>query len=140
VVIPEAKTVFVGDTLVLNQPPFLAQADFNAWSESLNSLLKVYSGFQIVCGRGGLAAIEDIRAHQKLIKDIAEGIEKLAARNAAPEATQEMVPKLLSKFSASGKQRDLYATRLRYGLYQCFVRRFFPTTVIGQPELEEEEQ
>jgi len=140
VVIPEAKTVFVGDTIVLNQPPFLAQADFNTWSESLTKLLKDYSGFQIVCGRGGLASVEDIRALQKQIKDITDGIEKLAARNAAPEATQELVPKLISKYSASGKLRDLYATRLRYGLYQSFVRRFFPTTVIGQPELEEEEQ
>ncbi len=140
VVVPEAHTVFVGDAVVINQPPFLAQADLNAWQESLNSLLKVYSNYHIVSGRGGLAAPEDIRSLQKVLKTVAEEIGQMAASSTEPEAIHDLASKLLHKYSASPKLRDLYATRLRYGIYQCYVRQFLPANVIGQPDIEEEEQ
>ena len=140
VVIPEARTVFVGDAVVINQPPFLAQADFNVWIESLGSLLKDYSGYHVVSGRGGLAAPEDIRNLQKVLKIASEEIGQMAASNTEPVAIQELATKLLHKYSASPKLRDLFAVRLRYGLYQCYIRRFLPANVISQPDMEEEEQ
>jgi glyoxylase-like metal-dependent hydrolase (beta-lactamase superfamily II) len=139
VVIPEARTVFVGDAVVINQPPFLAQADLDAWLESLNSLLKEYSDYHIISGRGGIAAPEDIRSLQKILKIAAEEIGQMAASNSEPEAIQDLASKLLHKYSASPKLRDLYGTRLRYGLYQCYVRRFLPANVIRQPDMEEEQ-
>jgi len=140
VVIPDAHTVFVGDAVVINQPPFLAQADLTAWLESLNSLLKVYSGFHIVSGRGGLATPDDIRSLQKILKIAVEEIGQMAASNTEPQAILDLASKLLHKYSASSKLRELYATRLRYGLYQCYIRRFLPANVIAQPDLEGEEQ
>ncbi len=140
VVIPEAQIIFVGDAVTLNQPPFLAQADLDAWLESLNVLLKTYADYQIVSGRGGLATIEDIRSLQKILKIVAEEIGQMEASNTEPEAIQVLASKLLHKYSASPKLRDLFATRLRYGLYQCYLRRFLPANVIGQPDLEEEEE
>jgi len=139
VVIPEAKTVFVGDTLVLNQPPFLAQADLPLWLESITSLQKTYSGYSIVCGRGGLARPEDLRGMIKIIKDISAHVENLGKKNAPPESTQDLASRLVNKFPASGKLKELYLVRLRYGLHQYYSRRFRPANVIGQPEIEEEE-
>jgi glyoxylase-like metal-dependent hydrolase (beta-lactamase superfamily II) len=140
VILPAAKILFVGDTLVINQPPFLAQAELDGWLESLDLLIKTYGSFSIVSGRGGLANIDDVRSLRKMLKDILQSIEKLAAKNAPPEATQNMVAPLLAHYSFAAKLRDLYSTRLTYGLHQCFARRYRPTTVIGQPEVEEEEQ
>jgi glyoxylase-like metal-dependent hydrolase (beta-lactamase superfamily II) len=140
VILPAAKTMFVGDTLVINQPPFLAQADLNAWLDSLDDLLKNYADYRIVSGRGGLAKIEDVRRLRKMLNEILQKMEQLAAKNASPEAAQEMAGPLLAQFSFPSKLQDLYTTRLTYGLYQCFARRYRPSTVIGQPEIEEEEQ
>lgn len=140
VILASAKTLFVGDTVVLNQPPFLAQAELGAWLESLDLLTKTYTDYKIVSGRGGLAKIEDVRELRKMLKDTLHTMEKLALKNAAPEATQEMVGPLLAHYSFPAKMRDLYTTRLTYGLHQCFARRYRPTNVIGQPEIEEEEQ
>jgi glyoxylase-like metal-dependent hydrolase (beta-lactamase superfamily II) len=140
VALPAAKILFVGDTLVINQPPFLAQAELGTWLESLDLLLKTYANFTIVSGRGGVASMDDIRILRKVLKDILHTIERLAAKNASPEATQEMVTPILAQYSFAAKLRDLYATRLTYGLHQCFARRYRPTNVIGQPEVEEEEQ
>jgi glyoxylase-like metal-dependent hydrolase (beta-lactamase superfamily II) len=140
VILASAKTVFVGDTVVTNQPPFLAQAELGAWLESLDLLTKTYSDFTIVSGRGGLAKIDEVRSLRKMLKEILHKMEHLGAKNAAPEVTQEMVGPLLAQYSFPAKLRDLYATRLTYGLHQCFARRYRPTNVIGQPEVEEEEQ
>jgi glyoxylase-like metal-dependent hydrolase (beta-lactamase superfamily II) len=140
VILPAAKVMFVGDTLVINQPPFLAQAELDAWLESLEVLIKTYPSFTIVSGRGGLASMEDIRGLRKVLKDILQSVERLAAKKAPPEATQDMVTPLLANYSFATKLRDQYATRLTYGLHQCFARRYRPTNVIGQPEVEEEEQ
>lgn len=139
VILPEAKTMFVGDTMVINTPPFLAQADISLWLESLVMLQKKYSGYHIVCGRGGLAQPEDIKAMIKLLKDISAGVEKLGKKNALPEATQDLASRLSGKFSASGRQKELNLTRLRYGLHQYYARRFQLSSFIGQTEIEEEE-
>jgi glyoxylase-like metal-dependent hydrolase (beta-lactamase superfamily II) len=140
VIAPTAKTVFVGDTLVINQPPFLAQAELGAWLESLDLLLKTYAGYTLVSGRGGLANIDDVRNLRKMLKEIWQTMEQLAAKNAPPEATQDMVNRLLGRYSFAAKLRESYATRLSHGLHQCFARRYRPTNVIGQSEVEEEEQ
>jgi glyoxylase-like metal-dependent hydrolase (beta-lactamase superfamily II) len=140
VILAGAKTVFVGDAVAVNQPPFLAQAELAAWLESLDLLIKSYSDYTIVSGRGGLATIEDVRDQRKILKDTLHTMEQLAARNAAPEATQELVAPLLAHYNFPQKLRDLYTTRLAYGLHQCFARRYRPTNVIGQTEVEEEEQ
>lgn len=140
VILASAKTLFIGDTVVTNQPPFLAQAELGAWLESLDLLAKAYSDYTIVGGRGGLVTMEDVRNLRKMLKEILQKMERLAAKNAAPEATAEMVGSLLAQYTFPAKLRDLYTTRLTYGLHQCFARRYRPTNVIGQPEVEEEEQ
>lgn len=139
-IIPESKTIFVGDTIVISQPPFLAQADFPVWMDGLTRLLKEFAGYNIVSGRGGLAKTEDIKFLIKFLKDVNQHVENLGAKNVPPEATQDLANKLLSKFQVSGKQRDLFHVRLRYGLHQYYARRFRPSNVIGQPEIEDEEQ
>ncbi len=138
--IPDVKTVFVGDAIMLNQPPFLAQADLPVWLASLEMLQNSYSDYTMVSGRGGLVKPEDIRALVKLLKDIDEQINLLGAKNALPENTQEIAAKLLPKYPAQGKLRELYQVRLRHGLHQFYARRFRPANVIGQPEIEDDEQ
>jgi glyoxylase-like metal-dependent hydrolase (beta-lactamase superfamily II) len=140
VVIPTAGVIFVGDTIVLNQPPFLSQANLEAWLQSLDSLNKLYRDFVIVSGRGGPVSLDDIRKQSVFIKGIIDKMEKSAAKNALPEVTRDWVPSLLSNFSSPQKLQELYSTRLRYGLHQCFARRYHPSSLIGQSESGIEEQ
>jgi glyoxylase-like metal-dependent hydrolase (beta-lactamase superfamily II) len=140
VIIPDARVVFTGDSVILNQPPFLAQADLGAWQASLDYLINNYSGFTIVSGRGGLATGDDVHKLRQTLKDVETTLESLAVKNAIPEATQELIPALLSNYTFPVKLRDLYAVRLRYGLYQCFARRFRPSSALAQGEVEYEEQ
>jgi glyoxylase-like metal-dependent hydrolase (beta-lactamase superfamily II) len=139
-VIPSAKVVFAGDSVIVGQPPFLGQADLPQWVESLDMMLAEYKDWKIVTGRGGLAAPNDIQNLRSLLLEIAQHIEDLGSKNAPPEATADLAPALLERYTTPAKLRDYYLARLRFGLQQAFIRRFRPAAVVGPVEVEEEEQ
>lgn len=141
VVIPSSKIVFVGDTVVINQPPFLANAEMNVWLESLELLMsKSYEGFTVISGRGGLCAFEDIRSMYNQLQKIDQSIERLGKHNGAPEATEELIVPFLAESLYPKEKLDVFTHRLRYGLYQYFARRFRPASSLEQPRLEDAEQ
>lgn len=125
VVFPELKIVFVGDHVVVKQPPFLANANLKAWREALDLLLsKEYEAYKIVGGRGGMAAEKDIRDLQKFLSTVQKNLERLAKRKSSPEATKKLVDKLLVGFNPPAKSKILYSQRLKYGLYHCYSRSY----------------
>ena len=140
VIIPEFRVVFVGDAVVVNQPPFLAHADLAVWQQGLTLLMTQYKDFRVISGRGGLATQDDISALQAMLAQLTEKYDQFARSGAAPDLTQEMVPSLLSRYRFPAEMRELYTTRLKVGLVQSFSRRNRASTTSGQAELEDEEQ
>jgi glyoxylase-like metal-dependent hydrolase (beta-lactamase superfamily II) len=140
VIIPVEKVVFVGDTVAVNQTPFLANADLDEWSRSLELLSSNFGDYLIIAGRGGLAAKKVISAQLQLLKNVAKGIEKLVKRNAGPEATNELIPALMRDINVDRESEEIYTQRLRYGLYQYYARHYRPSSSLEQPVMEEDEQ
>lgn len=140
IVIPEEKVVFVGDAVTVNQPPFLAGADIVDWLETLDLLLDKYGDYDIISGRGGLASSQAILYQQSLLKNVLRGLEKLAKRNTTPDATEEMLPGLLSGYQFPSELEHKYIQRLRYGLFHYYTRRYRPTTSVDQSHLDDSEQ
>jgi len=138
--IPEARVVFVGDALQKNQPPFLAQADLDAWLACLEMLKNHFRDYTIICGRGGQVEGNEIHLQLKILKQIRNDMESLVTSNNLPETIHEMIPSILSHYKFPSETRELYTKRLRYGLYQCFARRYRPANALGEPELNDEEQ
>lgn len=135
VILREWRVVFVGDAVVRGQPPFLANADLPAWREALNLLLSPeYRGWLVVGGRGGLAPAEVIRAQRNYLEQVHHKLEKLAEKNAPPEAIENLLPGLLEGFKGSASQQAQYAQRLRYGLRQYYSRHYHPVTGSGGEE------
>ena len=140
VIIPAEKVVFVGDAITINQPPFLAHADLDIWIELLDLLVAQYRDYLIISGRGGLAVGEVVRVQHHLLHNIHSDLERFAKINAPPEATEEMIPDLLANYSYQADREELYAQRLRYGLYHYFSRRYRGANSLEQPRLEDSEQ
>ncbi len=135
VIAPEARVVFVGDAVVQGQPPFLANADLKAWLEGLKLLLSDdYRGWLVVGGRGGLAAVETIRAQRDYLLQVGEKLENLAAKKSPPEAIETLLPGLLSGFKASAAQQVQFTQRLRYGLRQYYLRHYHPSASLDEGE------
>jgi glyoxylase-like metal-dependent hydrolase (beta-lactamase superfamily II) len=138
--IPDAHVLFVGDAVLVNQPPFLAHADFNSWLESLDLLLSSYRNYTIISGRGGPVTQEDIRLQYEFLREVIDAMERLSKTSLTPEAIQDLVPALLSRYSFPAELRELYSVRLRYGLHHCFARRYRLINTLGQTEVADEEQ
>jgi glyoxylase-like metal-dependent hydrolase (beta-lactamase superfamily II) len=124
VIIPEAKIVFVGDAVVPYQPPFLHTADIPTWLETLNLLIKSYSDFIVISGRGGMVAREVLITQRRFLKNLLRRLERLASRRAPIEATEKLIPSLLSKFTFPNKYQELYTFRLQSGLAQYYERHY----------------
>lgn len=130
--VPSKKVLFIGDTVVPNQPPFLGNADLPAWVETLGELSKAYRDHKIVSGRGGLITLDDVNSQQKHLKKIMRGLERLAKRNAAPESVEGLIVNLLSDYSFPAKFKGLYTSRYKHGLYQYYTRRYRPSDVSSE--------
>ena len=126
VIIPSAKVMFVGDTILYDQPPFLASADLQAWIASLELLKDTYKQYTIISGRGGPNGVKDIRAQLKTLKKILQGMERLARRNAPPEKTEGLISNLISDMSIPPQRREHYIQRLRHGLYYYYSQHYQP--------------
>jgi glyoxylase-like metal-dependent hydrolase (beta-lactamase superfamily II) len=125
VILPEAKVVFVGDAVMRNQPPFLASADLPAWIETVKLLLSpAYRGWLVVGGRGGLAAVDAIRAQLELLQQVNQKLDKLAVKKASPQTLEALVAPLLAGFKIPSHRQRQYTQRLRYGLYHYYMRHY----------------
>ncbi|MEW5871990.1 MAG: MBL fold metallo-hydrolase [Chloroflexota bacterium] len=140
IIVPEVRVVFVGDAVVQSQAPFLAYADLDAWIESLDVLVKAYRDYTIIGGRGGPIASADVKAQQRILKDVVAGMEKLARKGVTPEGTEVLSAPLLTKCKVAPEMRERSARRLKHGLYHCFARRYHSESALGPVETESEEQ
>ena len=125
VTLPEEGIIFVGDAVVKGQPPFLATADLDAWIEAVNLLLSAdYKPYTIVSSRGGVVNAQTIRSQLDFLKHARDRLERLGARKAAPEATENLAVTLASGFKGSAARQKHYAQRLRYGLLHYDTRHY----------------
>ena len=126
VIIPSAKVVFIGDTVVPNQPPFLSQADIPVWIETLNQLSKGFRDYIIVSGRGGPIAFETVSSQKSYLNKVMKGLERLANREAPAEKTGSLVNRLLKDFNIPPNRKTQYINRLQHGLFHYYTKYYIP--------------
>ena len=127
VIMPSEKIVFVGDLVLKGQPPFLSNANLPQWIDSLKVLMSAdFKGCTIISGRGGTVTAAMIKSQLEAIKHLHERIEKMSARNAAPETTERLVEGLLGGYKVPAARQKNFAQRLRYGLRHYYIRHYHP--------------
>lgn len=126
-VLPEEGVVFVGDLITVRQPPFLANADLQAWDQSLELLSSNYEEYDILSSREGKINERSIKDMRKFLGNVNKQLERLARRKSAVENVEKMVDKLLSSFSFSARYRNQYYQRLLYGLQHCYSKQYLET-------------
>lgn len=125
-ILPERRVVFVGDTVVSEQVPFLENADLPAWIEALDLLIsKNYRNHLIVSGRGGPVALDTLRAQRRALKYVQKRMETLAGREAPPEEALSAIKKLMSDLEFPASREEQYRQRLAYGLRQFYIRNYW---------------
>jgi glyoxylase-like metal-dependent hydrolase (beta-lactamase superfamily II) len=115
--IPEEKVLFVGDTVLKNQPPFLAGSNLKSWLSSLSALLDApYKGYTIISSRGGTVTTSAIKNQYDFLKHVNDKLDKITTKKPNPATTEKLVTSLLTWFKAPAARQKQYGQRLRYGL------------------------
>jgi glyoxylase-like metal-dependent hydrolase (beta-lactamase superfamily II) len=116
------KILFLGDAVIINQPPFLVNSNLSLWISHLNELLTPqYQDYFFVGGRNGLISFEDIHDQISFLNETNSQLLDLAARKANPDATKKIVPDLMQKIpKINPEQYNLYAKRLAHGLQNYY--------------------
>ncbi len=121
-ILPEAGIVFVGDLVLKNQPPFLAQARLPEWLQSLKDLMAEYKNYTIVSGRGGSVPYVAVQSQYDLLEKIHAELENLARQQAEADAVESLVAPLMAEMKTPSHRQKQYAQRLAYGLRQYYTR------------------
>lgn len=121
---PTQGVVFVGDLVTINQPPFLGQANIPEWIMHLKELLaNPYKNHLIVCSRGGLVAVEQIREQIKFLEKTQKALDGLSKKHTTPGDIDHIAHNLLKTIDFPVKKENFYLDRLRYGLQQNAIRQ-----------------
>lgn len=116
-ILPKEKVIFVGDSVMVNQPPFLAYADPAAWVEDMKILTsKAYKGYQIVSSRNGVVSQDQARAMGKLMSFIQQSFASLSEKKADLDSYLNLIPRILKRIEYSPVDSELFFNRLRWGL------------------------
>ncbi len=121
--IPSQRILFIGDTVIPHQPPFLAHANIDTWTEVLNLLCaRQFRDYTIIGGRSGIVSIEAVREQRKYLKSVQGRLETISKRGGTPEDTEKLVAPLLRKISYPVRQEAFFSQRLRHGLATYYAR------------------
>lgn len=120
------KVIFVGDSVVVHQPPFLAWADLDMWIAELTWLISdVYKGYKIVSSRSGIVTRRSIDWMIRFLMTVKEVVVELAASENKSEAIAAAVPVLLRRMRFDKAHMDCYRSRLTWGLDQ-YLQKHYP--------------
>ncbi len=117
--LPQQKVVFVGDTIVPTEPPFLSSASLTAWKEALTTLLTPkYRDYQIISGRGGVVEHTAIKEQIKFLEKVEHQLAKLVEKKSSPIEIEKTAHALVKNFESSEDRLAHHVLRLNWGLQQ----------------------
>jgi len=125
------KLLFVGDSVMLNQPPFLQWANLDLWIKDLNALLSdTYKGYRIVSGRNGVVRRKSIEKWMNYLTFIKDAVEGIADGDGGVLDLILEVPGLLKKLNFNKSLYNLYNHRLTWGLEAYYRRHYLEKEVL----------
>lgn len=117
------KVIFVGDTVVIKEPPFLDCCDLNLWIENLNRLSSNdYQDYKIIGGRNGVVRQRSIIKLMKFLATVKEMVLELSMMESQELALADRVNKLMKTLNYDRELENYYKSRLTRGLKQLLFR------------------
>lgn len=117
VLVPDCEVIFVGDAVTAAEPPYLGEADLEAWMETLEELRRLTQrGHVPISSRDGRIGSDEITAMIRFLRKIPGRLEKLAGKDQAQEAAASAAAALLEGFRVPAARREQAQLRLQAGL------------------------
>lgn len=115
--LPQQKIIFVGDSVMVDQPPYLGFANPEIWVSELETLAgRDYRGYQIVSTRDGIVSQDMVRDWAKVIRYINVTFKELIAEEAELEKWLLKIPEIMKHFNPLMREDERYYNRLGWGI------------------------
>ncbi len=127
VTIKNEGVVFLGDAVVVDQPPFLAGGNLPEWIESLHELTApAFKNRILISGRGGIINQDKVKAQIKFLEKADAGLRNLSNHPAVTAEIEKLSHSLLKSFHVPAGKEKMFSHRLRWGLQQVYLRHYSP--------------
>lgn len=124
-VIPDLSVVFLGDTVTIDEPPYVGVAALEAWLNSLDELrgsdMKSYT---LISSCGGRIERKDINHMARFLRKVQSRVEKLEDGKNRDEEIERLAVDLLGDFRIRSIKQDLILKRLKTGLLDQSLLQF----------------
>lgn len=118
-----AKVVFVGDSVVIKQPPYLGWCDLDRWIGELNELnSEAFKGYKIIGGRNGIVQQRSIVKLAEFLTAVKIFVEEMSDLENIDNDIDPFAQKLLREINYDRDLKDHYTSRLVRGLKQLLQR------------------
>ena len=125
VVLPTRRIVFVGDFVSLREPPYLGEADLEAWLAGLHELRSAaFRKYRILSSRDGVVRGEALPGMAAFLRKIDGRLTRLQARDEPSGATAKLALPLARTYRVGAARKELVAQRLRAGLEALYLHRY----------------
>lgn len=123
VVVPDAKVVFLGDAVCLDEPAYVGDADLDAWRDTLQQAARgPYKGYTLISSRDGLIERRALGQMGAWLGRVEERLRKLKPRPDLAEATGSLASALLRSYKIPSTRREHAHLRLQVGLERLYTR------------------
>jgi len=127
VVVPDAEVLFIGDTVTVSEPPYIGEADIEAWLNALDELrTAALDKYLQVASRDGLVDRDAVSQMARFLRKIPVRLSRMEAARVPMEAAASIARELLADFNVPSSRREMVKLRLEAGLKRQF-RRLHPS-------------
>ena len=111
------KIIFVGDSVMVDQPPFLGFANPDIWVDEMELLAgKDYRGYQIVSTREGIVNQDQVKKWGEVIHFIRDKFASWTKQDLPLEEWFAHIPDIMMHFNPLMRADERYYNRLRWGI------------------------
>lgn len=123
VVFHDSGVAFIGDTVSVSEPPYLGEADIEAWLESLDDLRELH-GYKLITSHDGLIKASDVNAMGRFLRKIPVRLARMADRTQPFEAAPALASRLMQGMKVASSRREQAVFRLESGLVRLYRRTY----------------
>jgi hypothetical protein len=117
------KVIFVGDSVVVNQPPFLSWCSIDRWIEELMWLSSDFFKYHLmISGRDGIVSQKSVENMIKFLQSLKSVVSELLMIDDPERRIEQESIKLLKFFNVDSHLKEEYQKRLTGELNQLIKR------------------
>lgn len=117
------KVIFIGDSVMVGQPPFLAWCHLDRWLEALTWLSSdFFKHYQIVSSRDGVVNQNSVLRMIEILHAVKDGMNDLRYEENPHDGLASLGASLLSQFTFDQDLKEPYQNRLISGLNKLYAR------------------